>query len=82
MYSSPKLLGCTSPCFEYDHLRSLIKILANFQQEVEDDEKTEGFWRELFLLKPDIPQLRQILEDTDAEFLLHLQVQSIHDSYN
>ena len=43
-------------------------------QEVEDDEKPQGFWTELFLLKPDIAQLRHILESTDGEYLIHLQV--------
>ncbi|KAK4547926.1 hypothetical protein LTR36_010645 [Oleoguttula mirabilis] len=42
---------------------------------VEDHEKPDGFWRELFLLRPDIPRLRQILNETDADFLLHIQHQ-------
>jgi hypothetical protein len=51
-----------------------LDCVAKRQQEVEDEEKSEGFWRELFLLKPDVVQLRQLLEDTDADFLLHMQV--------
>ena len=47
---------------------------SNSFKEVEDDEKSEGFWRELFLLKPDLVKLRELLEDTDAEFLIHIQV--------
>lgn len=49
-------------------------VLAYFVQGVEDEEMTEGFWTEMFLLKPDLPRLREILEDTDAESLIHLQV--------
>ncbi|GAB1736072.1 hypothetical protein NU219Hw_g6123t1 [Hortaea werneckii] len=54
------------------------KIVGLYRQlfrEVEDDEKSNGFWRELFLLKPDVPKLRQILDGTDPEFLLHVQHQ-------
>lgn len=43
-------------------------------QDVEGQEHTEGFWRELFLLKPDLARLKQILEDIDAEYLLHAPV--------
>ncbi|KAI7005432.1 hypothetical protein KC362_g18517, partial [Hortaea werneckii] len=40
------------------------KIVGLYRQlfrEVEDDEKPNGFWRELFLLKTDLPRLQQIL---------------------
>lgn len=47
-------------------------------QEVEDDEKEDGFWSTLFLLKPDTIALREILDNTDAEFLIHLQVSRDH----
>jgi hypothetical protein len=71
----PKVVGLYKRLFRVRHLL----LVSNMQttkdpQEVEDDEKTAGFWRELFLLKPDIPRLRQILNDTDADFLLHVQV--------
>ena len=46
----------------------------NGVQDVEGQEHTEGFWRELFLLKPDLVRLKQILEDIDAEYLLHAPV--------
>ncbi|KAK4555646.1 hypothetical protein LTR86_007399 [Recurvomyces mirabilis] len=44
-------------------------------QEVDDEEKPEGFWATLFLLRPDLPRLRQVLEDTDVDFLLQLRYQ-------
>jgi hypothetical protein len=43
-------------------------------QEVDDDEKPEGFWRTLFLLKPEVDALHEILSNTAEDFLLHLQV--------
>lgn len=49
-------------------------MLTDVHQDVEDHEHTEGFWRELFLLKPDVARLRQILDDTDGEYLLHAPV--------
>ncbi|KAF1991683.1 DUF1741-domain-containing protein [Aulographum hederae CBS 113979] len=44
----------------------------------EDDfvDKPEGFWRELFLLKPDPSSLHHILDDLTADDLLHLQAHS------
>ena len=42
-------------------------------QSTKDEDKPEGFWRELFLLKPDISELGQILDETDPEFLLQFQ---------
>ena len=50
-------------------------------QDVEGQEHTEGFWRELFLLKPDLPRLKQILEDIDAEYLLHAPVCTRLDAF-
>lgn len=44
-------------------------------QEVDEYAKPEGFWTELFLLKPDLRRLRQILDDTDTDTLLHNQQQ-------
>jgi len=40
----------------------------------EDEDKPEGFWRELFLLKPDVYTLAEIVDNTDADFLLQVQV--------
>ncbi len=49
--------------------------LNQLQPEHDDaDELGEGSWRELFLLHPDVPQLRQVLESVDADDLLHAQV--------
>ncbi|KAK3721798.1 hypothetical protein LTR37_002963 [Vermiconidia calcicola] len=48
---------------------------TNSSKEDDEEEVSEGFWKELFLLKPDASRLRQILEATDPNFLLHVQHQ-------
>ncbi|KAK3936599.1 hypothetical protein QBC46DRAFT_321191 [Diplogelasinospora grovesii] len=42
----------------------------------EDVAKSEGFWREFFLLKPDRPSLRSILDGLGPGDLLHLDIQT------
>jgi hypothetical protein len=42
--------------------------------EYEDLEPSEGFWRELFLLKPDKQSLHEILEPFTGEDILRIQV--------
>jgi hypothetical protein len=44
------------------------------QQGDDDREKSEGFWREFFLLKPDRATLNRILLDLSPDDLLQLQV--------
>jgi hypothetical protein len=53
----------------------VVTLYRKLFRELDDDEKPKGFWRELFLLKPDIPRLRQLLEDTDPNYLLQVQHQ-------
>jgi hypothetical protein len=43
-------------------------------QEDEEVEKSDGFWEEFFLLKPDRLSLKKILDDLSADDLLHFQV--------
>lgn len=50
-----------------------IRQLTADRQEIEDEEHDESFWSTLFLLKPDISSLQEILDNTDAEYLLHVQ---------
>lgn len=50
-------------------------ILIRIQDEDEEiEEKSEGFWKELFLLKPDKATLQKTIDDLSPEDLLHLQV--------
>lgn len=75
----PKVVGLYRSLFRVCMFVVFGLQTSNRSKDVEDDEKSEGFWRELFLLKPDLPKLREMLENTDAEFLLHIQV-SVHSA--
>lgn len=51
------------------------KVVQLYEQLFEEAvEKPEGFWHELFLLKPDAASLRNALADLSADDLLHQQV--------
>jgi hypothetical protein len=43
-------------------------------QDEEDHEKSEGYWKEFFLLKPDKATLQKIILELSPDDLLHLQV--------
>jgi hypothetical protein len=43
------------------------------KQDEEAIEKSEGFWQELFLLKPESNALKDILTELSTDDLLHLQ---------
>lgn len=47
---------------------------SDLWQDEDDHDKSEGFWREFFLLKPDKATLHKILDDLNPDDLLHLQV--------
>ncbi|GAB7360545.1 hypothetical protein MBLNU230_g8493t1, partial [Neophaeotheca triangularis] len=68
MQDSPLTLQSRPQVFE----PKVVGLYRDLFRNVQDDEKPEGFWRELFLLKPDTLRLRTILHDTDAHFLLHI----------
>ncbi|KAJ9645935.1 hypothetical protein H2199_002978 [Coniosporium tulheliwenetii] len=51
------------------------KVIKLYEQLFEEAvEKPEGFWHELFLLKPDAASLRSVLADLSVDDLLHQQV--------
>ncbi len=50
------------------------KYTSNKSQDEEDHEKSEGYWREFFLLKPDKATLQKIIHELSPDDLLHLQV--------
>ncbi|KAG9248997.1 hypothetical protein BJ878DRAFT_485705 [Calycina marina] len=55
------------------------KVVELYDALFKDDDatdKSEGFWRELFLLKPDKTTLRKILNELSPEDLSHLQRQT------
>ncbi|KAF2478968.1 hypothetical protein BDY17DRAFT_257459 [Neohortaea acidophila] len=54
----------------------VVGLYRNLFPEIDDDERAEGYWKELFLLRPEITRLREILADTGPDFLLSIQHQS------
>lgn len=73
----PKVVALYKALFRvHDSFQCWSIQYADWGQDIEDDEKPEGFWRELFLLKPDLSRLRELLENSESAFLLHLQNQS------
>lgn len=59
-------------------VRQVLRLAASLSkaQEESEEEKSEGFWREFFLLKPDKASLQRTLNETDANDLLHIQVET------
>ncbi|KAL1842465.1 hypothetical protein VTJ49DRAFT_5202 [Mycothermus thermophilus] len=49
---------------------------ALFKDDSDETERSEGFWKEFFLLRPDRTSLRKILDDIDPNELLQLQHQT------
>lgn len=54
------------------HIASSLGITNTAQDEEED--KSEGFWKEFFLLKPDKATLQKTIDQLSPDDLLHLQV--------
>ncbi|KAH0551104.1 hypothetical protein GP486_007551 [Trichoglossum hirsutum] len=53
----------------------IVKLYETLFKDDEDADKSEGFWREFFLLRPDPANLLDILADLSADDLLQLQAQ-------
>jgi hypothetical protein len=71
----PKIVGLYNVLFKVKASKSTLNLSClTTSQNVDDDEKSEGFWREFFLLQPDTVRLRQILENVDGEGLIHAEV--------
>ncbi|KAK4032045.1 hypothetical protein C8A01DRAFT_41524 [Parachaetomium inaequale] len=49
---------------------------ALFKDDSDEADRSEGFWKEFFLLRPDRPALRRILDGTGPNDLLQLQHQT------
>ncbi|KAM3483634.1 hypothetical protein MY8738_002944 [Beauveria namnaoensis] len=52
------------------------QLYAELFQDVEEGRQSKGFWREFFLLKPDLVSLRQLLRDISPADTLLLEGQS------
>ncbi|KAK5136033.1 hypothetical protein LTR08_004287 [Meristemomyces frigidus] len=72
----PKVVGLYKHLFQVNYTPSLIATAPLIEpKDANDDEIPDGFWHELFLLNPSLPQLRQVLLNTDPDYLLHNQHQ-------
>ncbi|PSS20412.1 hypothetical protein M430DRAFT_66110 [Amorphotheca resinae ATCC 22711] len=56
--------------------QKIVELYQSLFKSDDDREKSEGFWREFFLLKPDRATLNRILLDLSPDDLLQLQVQT------
>ncbi|KAH8811823.1 hypothetical protein F5884DRAFT_783550 [Xylogone sp. PMI_703] len=56
--------------------QKIVELYEALFKEDDELEKSEGFWKEFFLLKPDKARLRQILDNLSPDDLLHLHVQT------
>lgn len=68
----PKVVDLYESLFQVDSPNANTQFyVLTVQVHDEDFEQTEGFWRELFLLKPDPASLREIVGRISADDLLH-----------
>ncbi|KAE8452866.1 hypothetical protein EG329_013138 [Mollisiaceae sp. DMI_Dod_QoI] len=56
--------------------QKVVSLYEELFKDEEDHEKSEGYWREFFLLKPDKATLQKLIHDLSPDDLLHLQVQT------
>lgn len=52
----------------------VVRLYESLFKEEKEIPKSEGFWEEFFLLKPDPKSLRRILDSLSPDDLLHFQV--------
>jgi len=73
----PKVVGLYESLFNKvcsrRPLRHISYVRLICEQDDDEVEKSEGFWQELFLLKPEPKALKDILTDLSTDDLLHLQ---------
>ncbi|KAF4548238.1 Hypothetical protein D9617_30g011430 [Elsinoe fawcettii] len=67
MDQSPLTLQSRPEVFE----PKVVQLYKQLFHDNDDEDKSDGFWRELFLLKPDILSLGQILDEIEGQNLLH-----------
>ncbi|TVY73372.1 UPF0668 protein-like [Lachnellula suecica] len=56
--------------------QKIVELYEALFKDEDDNEKSEGFWREFFLLRPDKATLQRILDELSPNDLLHLQAQT------
>ncbi|KAK4953179.1 hypothetical protein LTR10_008885 [Elasticomyces elasticus] len=57
--------------------QKVVGLYKHLFTDTRDEDIPSGFWAELFLLPPNLPQLRELLEEADSDDLLHIQ-QPLH----
>jgi hypothetical protein len=73
MEASPLTLQIRPDTFQ----PKIAQLYESLFKEEEEIPKSEGFWEEFFLLKPDPSSLRKILGALTADDLLHFQVHTM-----
>jgi hypothetical protein len=73
MEASPLTLQTRPDTFQ----PKIAQLYESLFKEEEEIPKSEGFWEEFFLLKPDPSSLRKILGALTADDLLHFQVHTV-----
>ncbi|KAJ8062706.1 hypothetical protein OCU04_009226 [Sclerotinia nivalis] len=56
--------------------QKIVELYEALFKDEDEPEKSEGFWKEFFLLRPNKATLQTILNELSADDLLHLQVQT------
>jgi len=56
--------------------QKIVELYEGLFKDEDDYDKSEGFWREFFLLRPDKATLQRILLEFSPDDLLHLQGQT------
>lgn len=69
-----KIVELYEALFKVGNLLDTWDLVLIVDKNEDDHDKSEGFWREFFLLKPDKATLHRILIDLSPDDLLHLQV--------
>jgi hypothetical protein len=71
----PKVVSLYETLFKVESTPQLHTFISSLTcaQEEEEIEKSEGFWQEFFLHKPDAKALEKLLASLSADDLLHLQ---------
>ncbi|KAK6597591.1 hypothetical protein H4I96_08543 [Botrytis cinerea] len=56
--------------------QKIVELYEALFKDEDDPDKSEGFWKEFFLLRPNKATLQTILNQLSADGLLHLQIQT------
>ena len=74
VYLYETLFAQVRPAEPFHEWSPLETDIGQSDDDTHEHEISEGFWQELFLLKPNPPGLQRVLAALSAEDLIHLQV--------